>query len=83
MMFLISGNCKAVVFLLLRILEKGKWGDEEVQSLRLQIVDMLEKKELLDHTVEKLLKSLADRKLFFLSLKLGVLRAPSIVGYSH
>ena len=51
--------------------------------MRLQIVDMLEKKELLDHTVEKLLKSLADRKLFFLSLKLGVLRAPSIVRYSH
>ena len=69
---------------MLQILEKGKWSDEEVQSLRLQIVKMLEKKELIDpHTVEKLLKSLADRKLFFLSLKLGVLRAPSIVRYSH
>ena len=45
---------------MLRILEKGKWSDEKVKSLRLQIVDMLEKKELDPHTVDKLLKSLTD-----------------------
>ena len=70
MVFLISGNCKGVE-LLMRILEEKEEGiEEEVgQSLRLLMVDLVEKKQLDPDTMEQLLKSLADRK-FFLSLEL-------------
>ena len=68
MMFLISGNCEGVVELLLRMLEENEGREEEVgQSLRLMMVDLVEKKNLDPDTMEQLLKSLADRK-FFLSL---------------
>ena len=70
MVFLISGNCKGVE-LLMRMLEEKEEGIEEKvgQSLRLLMVDLVEKKQLDPDTMEQLLKSLADRK-FFLSLEL-------------
>ena len=67
MMFLISGNCEGVVELLLRMLEENEGREEDVgQSLRLMMVDLVEKKKLDPDTMEQLLKSQADRK-FFLS----------------
>ena len=67
MMFLISGNCEGVVELLLRMLEENEGREEEVgQSLRLMMVDLVEKKKLDPDTMDQLLKSQADRK-FFLS----------------
>ena len=69
MMFLISGNCEGVMELLLRMLEENEGREEEVgQSLRLMMVDLVEKKKLDPDTMEQLLKSQADRK-FFLSLE--------------
>ena len=55
----------------MRMLEEKEEGiEEEVgQSLRLLMVDLVEKKQLDPDTMEQLLKSLADRK-FFLSLEL-------------
>ena len=54
----------------MRMLEEKEEGiEEEVgQSLRLLMVDLVEKKQLDPDTMEQLLKSLADRK-FFLSLE--------------
>lgn len=70
MVFLISGNCKGVELLMRMLEEKEEGIEEEVgQSLRLLMVDLVEKKQLDPDTMEQLLKSLADRK-FFLSLEL-------------
>ena len=68
--FLISGNCEGVVELLPRMLEKKEGREEEEgQSLRLLMCDLVEKKKLDHDTMEQMLKSLTDRK-FFLSLEL-------------
>ena len=70
MVFLISGNCEGVLELLLRMLEKKEGREEEEgQSLRLLMCDLVEKKKLDHDTMEQMLKSLTDRK-FFLSLEL-------------
>ena len=45
MVFLISGNCKGVVEVLLRMLEKKEGGEDEVgQSLMLLMCGLMEKK---------------------------------------
>ena len=66
---------------MLRILEKKEWREEVVgQSLRLLMCAEIQKKKFDQHTMEQLLKSLADRE-FFLSLELTkfvVKVAPSI-----
>ena len=67
MVFLISGNCKGVE-LLMRMLEEKGIEEEVGQSLRLLMVDLVEKKKLDPDTMEQLLKSQAKRK-FFLSLE--------------
>ena len=68
MMFLISGNCEGVVELLLRMLEEKEGREEELwQTLRLLMVDLVEKK-LDPDTMDQLLKSQADRK-FLLPLE--------------
>ena len=47
MVFLISGNCEGVLELLLRMLEKKEGREEEEgQSLRLLMCDLVEKKKL-------------------------------------
>ena len=70
MVFLISGNCKGVELLMSMLEEKEEGIEEKVgQSLRLLMVDLVEKKKLDPDIIEQLLKSLADRK-FFLSLEL-------------
>jgi hypothetical protein len=70
MVFIISGNVEWVVKLLLRMLEEKEGREEEVgQSLRLLMCDLVEKKKLDPDTMERLLKSLADRE-FCLSLEL-------------
>ena len=67
-MFLISGNCEGVVELLLRMLEEKEGREEELwQTLRLLMVDLVEKK-LDPDTMDQLLKSQADRK-FLLPLE--------------
>ena len=54
----------------MRMLEEKEGREEEVgQSLRLLMVDLVEKKKVDPDTMEQLLKSLADRQ-FFLSLEL-------------
>ena len=58
MVFLISVNCEGVLELLLRILEEEERREEEVgreevgQSLRLLMVDLLEKKKLDPDTMD-------------------------------